>query len=153
MSLKSVYTKFVSLTLLAVMAWNVAGWVGMGFYTMYTHHHDMVGDYCEMDFCYCEISDGEKICTCHHPEMNRAMNHDETHHSDDAEVHLSHCYFTTPHTTPDASFVLITWDKSLTIIPEFQETEAIFTPQSLTHKNQYPSLPGFPDDLLRPPMA
>jgi hypothetical protein len=135
------------------MLWNVAGWMGMGIYSMVSHHHDKDGDYCEMEFCYCELSEGETICTCHHPEVQREMSRHGDHHDDSDQIQMDLCYYTTPHTSPDSSTNIITWEKSQTTLVSTKAEVSYFVPLSLTDKNYSFPLSGYPEDLLRPPAA
>lgn len=157
MSLKNTYHKCLSLLLLAVMSWNIAGWMGMGLISMAGHHHhDEDRTHCEVSFCYCEIEDGQKVCVCHHPELHAQQNasgetdlHTTSHHSGDQEL----CYYTKDHTDRDTDLALIVMDKLNTIL-----TESVTDYLSVDPEHFYPTLPlaessGYPGDLLRPPMA
>lgn len=151
MTLKSALQNFLVILLLFVMAWNTFGWVGLGLYTMHLHHIEDTGEYCSLDFCYCEVDDAGDICTCHHPEIHAYMaGADAT--EGNSSPH-SFCFYSPSHHTSDWDMTLITWTKSVTV---FLSGKPL--PPAPSFENLYPSasynlLAGFRSDVLRPPMA
>jgi len=67
------------MTTIAIMLWNIMGWLGLGLVLNHSHEHGEA-NHCEVTFCYCEIEDGQSICTCHHNDMKGTA-----HHSGDAD--------------------------------------------------------------------
>jgi hypothetical protein len=121
-------------------------------------HTQAEGSYCEVSFCSCSVEDGQKICTCHHPELqhrnhdqdeNMANNHNK--HSSEHEK-AGFCYFSADHTQAQTI---------PTVLVEFNKLNAVYTSVSPfinshkrnTFRNQpnAPLLTGVVDDLLKPP--
>lgn len=46
---------------------------------MHEMHHGE--EQCEKMFCYCEVTDGMKICTCHHQNEHHNSSEDDDHHA------------------------------------------------------------------------
>ncbi len=98
MSLNSTYHKITGYATLVVLLWNIVGWLGFGLVLNHAHPHEQ-GAHCEVNFCYCEVEEGETICTCHHNGMNES-----DHHSSDADQEKSFCYYSKPHTDSRKAF-------------------------------------------------
>lgn len=139
------------------MMWNIAGWMGVGLVSMMGHeHHDEDGTHCEVSFCYCEVEDNQKICTCHHPEL-----HSQQSNSEDVEFHISEhtageldfCYYTKPHSDRDSDLALIVMDKLNTILAFSSEKYRVEKPFIFNPSPSSEVESGFPGNLLRPPMA
>lgn len=131
------YQNIISLITTAVMLWNVVGWLGTGLIMNHTHHGDST--HCEISFCYCEIEEGEAICTCHHLTQNTS-NHLKSHASDQDHDHHQNqpadvCYFTDGHTPSSSASQLVFETKLIGCSPNSSE---IF----------YPSLDAPPYNLL-----
>ncbi|MTI87863.1 MAG: hypothetical protein FH748_07835 [Balneolaceae bacterium] len=135
------------------MIWNVAGWLGMGLLDMHAHSHEK-GEHCEVSFCYCEIENGNKICTCHHPELhaqqNQAPNHPETEPDTSESVH-QFCHYTPSHPNPEQSEALISFTSFNTILPPAQVEYMVFTTSEYHNDMDSSLLTGHFIDLLRPP--
>lgn len=148
MSLKLRYRNFVSLFTIAVMLWNVVGWLGTGLILNHAHHDDATF-YCEISFCYCETNEGEPICTCHH--QNQHDNKDHNGHAPEGDHSSSTCYFTEGHSPQTAASQLVFTSiliafcqfNTMPFLPPFTTTQ--------TTSGPYMLLDGSPADLLRPP--
>ena len=131
MSLKYTYHNIISLILAALVAWNSFGFVGVmiGSLAMQEmHNHE---EQCEKMFCYCEVSDGMKICVCHH-QNDHDMPDEEHHGPSDCFLDLD-----IKGLAHDAS--LIQWDSRTFILYE----ALVISPSLAIH--EYPTSP--PSDL------
>lgn len=103
MSANRTYHRLISILVVTVMIWNIAGWLGLGLAMNHSHNQDETV-HCEISFCYCEVEEGERICTCHHNGM--ASHGDHQGEKPQADM----CYFSSPHSsdnsTTDALIVL-----------------------------------------------
>jgi hypothetical protein len=141
------YRKFTALFTLAVMLWNVGGWLATGL-VMNHAHHGSDDSICEISFCYCETDEGETVCTCHHQDMDRGTDH----HSGDQE-NPGTCYFTNSDTSHTAASQLV-FTNILTAYyfpepaPFYRTTTTYLTVEPFSHL-----LPGSSADLLRPPQV
>lgn len=146
MSLNNTYHKITGYATLVVLLWNIAGWLGFGLVLNHSHEQNQ-GAHCEVNFCFCEVEEGQSICTCHHHGMN-----ENGHHSADSDQQNSFCYFSKPHTssqTASQALVNISIIHALYLpkadiiillgMQEYKPEQTIFTPA------------GIVPDLLRPP--
>ncbi|SMO75648.1 hypothetical protein SAMN06265219_109140 [Gracilimonas mengyeensis] len=140
------------------MLWNIFGWLGTGLVIKAFHAHDKE-DHCAVSFCYCEIEDGRKICTCHHPELQPQNTSDsvaKTHgsdHLDDKTVEHDYCFYSAPHppnssNSNDMGLIYAKFDATCK-----QDFRFITTPRDIESPSHlsYAILDGFAADLLRPP--
>mgnify|MGYP001627847182 CR=1 FL=1 len=170
MSLKFTYQRFTTIFLLAVMLWNITGWIGMGIISEHLVEHSE-SEHCEVSFCYCKIVDGEKICTCHHPELHAAkMNkngdnesekvhsmkasHDhQQDHSSDTTDESSYCYYSQSHDFPvqDDNVIVMSDFRSLLLYSKELNRDYEFS----DYLSNYSFLlnKGFKSGLFRPPAA
>lgn len=142
--------------MIGLMSWNIIGWFGMGLLDIHTQSQSK-GTHCEVTFCFCKVEDGNKICTCHHPELHAKQEtaHSDDHHNqtvDDPKTEKSYCYYSASHEVPANKDTLIIWAKFNTIftpasvrfsIPE-RSAQILLDTEYLTS--------GFTQELLRPPM-
>lgn len=155
MSLKYTYYRITSFILLATMIWNVGGWVGMSIFNEHMLDH-ADGEHCEVAFCYCEIEDGEKICTCHHPELHakeQSTNH-ITAHIIDADVDIltnKYCTYTKTHTNPvQPDYVIVIPDINTTIPAINAQSSLSVDDAQFTDWTSALTI-GFIPSLFRPP--
>lgn len=163
MSLKSTYRTFTSWLLLIMMIWNVAGWLGIGLTSMISHHAHSAEHTCEVTLCYCEVEDGEKICTCHHPELQglahaeheTSQHVDYSTHEDGSKNSSSHsvCYYASPHTNSSGSIAIAVLDKVQTVLNIETNSDQSFTPVFTSRSIDNSLLTGHSHALLRPPRA
>lgn len=146
MSLNNTFRSVTSIITIAVMLWNILGWLGFGLILNHSHQ-EPEKDNCEVTFCYCEVEEGENICTCHHNDMN---SHGE--HSEDSTESNDFCYFTASHS--DAG----TASQTLIVISKFNafclNYESLSIPTDTHQFQAEPAahlVPGINHDLLRPP--
>ncbi|MCP9290118.1 hypothetical protein [Gracilimonas sediminicola] len=141
------FYRFVGMAVIAMMLWNVAGWLGMG---MLMHHAHTGGaeNHCEVIFCSCEIEDGQKICTCHHHGMDGAENHHNP------ENQTEDCYYTAPHSNGSSSTPSLVITAKYNALQNSTETW-ISPPGEELSRLMYdePTFSGITRDLLRPPRA
>lgn len=150
MSLKLKYRTWVSLLTTLVMLWNVAGWLGTGLVVSLSHTHGETS-YCDVSFCFCEVEDGETVCSCHHDHKHDSDKHGDLHQHD--EHNSGTCYFTDsqiPNTTASQLFTLSELTAyypvdTLTGNPIFDDTRYSF--------QNFPLLDGSLNSLLRPPQV
>lgn len=158
MGFENTFYRYTSVLLALSMLWNVAGWLGVGLIDLYTQAHT-VGEHCEVSFCYCEIGDGQKICTCHHPELHAEQQHheEEDEHENNSHNHSSTngeiCYFSASHNTPsstEAPIVLVKFNALLNTL-----VFCLPVPETNQWKQMNDATPfaGYAHDLLRPPMV
>lgn len=132
------------------MLWNVAGWLGTGLILNHAHHDDSIS-HCEISFCYCEVDEGEKICSCHHQNHHNKTDHDD--HSAEGGHNAATCYFSDGQTPNTAAFQLVETTKlmafyssgDIPLTPPFTTTDPVIPNDSL--------LEGIAADLLRPPQV
>lgn len=157
MNSESPYYRILSLIIVGVLCWNFAGTLVSGLIVNHLHTHSE-GSYCEISFCSCSVEDRQKICTCHHPELQQ-MNHDHegnmanNHHKHSSEhEEAGFCYFSADHNQAQSI---------PTVLVEFNKLNAVYTSVS-TFINSHnritfrilhnaPLLTGVVDDLLKPP--
>ena len=131
------------------MVWNVFGWVGLQLSVNLLHHDDDLS-YCSKSFCYCEVGDGEDICTCHH--------HDEMvtsdHHPESDSKEMNHfCSYNAPHNVPvAASFSMITHDFHAFFNPA-ENSERIYKNIDFPSPELPSETPGHKESLFRPPIG
>lgn len=146
MSAERTYHRWTNFLVIAVMIWNIAGWLGLGLTMNHTHTQDEEGTFCEISFCYCEVEEGKSVCTCHH---NGLASHGE-HHGDSSNAES--CYFTSSHsnenTTSDA---LIALNKIQAACSEKSSPPNPPAKDSPYHSYPDYTLDGVYSDLLRPP--
>ena len=141
MSLNSAYHKITGYATLVVLLWNIVGWLGFGLVLNHSHSHSGV-NHCEVTFCYCEIEEGETICTCHHNSMDG--------HSGDSSD--EYCYFTSSHSNANtASQALIVIAKFQAIHLNADDANLQFSSTSFQLEGVEDELSGIFPDLLRPP--
>lgn len=158
MSFNSLSHKIISISTLAVLLWNIIGWLGVGLIFNHMHTQGHEGDYCEVSFCSCEVKDGNEYCTCHHADLNDfAETHDEGAHSDkNSTDHESsdYCFYTSPHPVDNGSTTaLLTFSKFNAL---FELTDNLLQPlgivaSTLSQNNLLTE--GICSDILRPPRA
>ncbi|WP_020402589.1 hypothetical protein [Gracilimonas tropica] len=148
MSLKSTYHRIISSFTAAVMLWNIVGWLGFGLILDHSHKHGEA-NHCEVTFCYCEIGEGETICTCHHGDMNEHGQHSDDHGSREKN---DFCYYSA--SDADAN----TASQALIVIAKFNalylDSDHLDRPTDSREFDAGPitnKLPGVIPDLLRPP--
>lgn len=127
MSLKYTYRKITSLLLVAVIAWNSFGYVGVmiGSLVVLEMHHEQ--EQCEKAFCYCDVSDGIKICVCHHQNDR-----------EEPQDYPADCYLDIYHPNDFAhSASLINWDSRTFVLSD------ILSISILQELNLYPVSPAF----------
>ncbi len=157
MSLKSTYQTLTSLLLAGIMLWNVIGWVAVGLVHINEQAHAEEA-HCEVSFCFCKIEDGEKICSCHHPELHRKASEqtpfDAAKHITDTpkEAH-NYCYYSKPHDIPSQPDALIVWAEYTTLFPAITSSFFFVAVDVYPSKTNTSILEGFQPDLLRPPIA
>lgn len=154
---KSTFHRYTSMLLAFSMLWNVAGWLGLGLIDFHVQAHGE-GEHCEVSFCYCEIGDGQKICTCHHPELHVEKHHegqdgDEHDSPDHSSFDSEYCYFSSSHNTPyqtDAPIVLVKFNALLNPV-----AFCLPVPETNRWKQMNDATPfaGYMHDLFRPPMV
>lgn len=147
MNPKHPFYRFVSIAVMAVMLWNIAGWLGIG---MIMHHAHTHGDetHCEIMFCSCTVEDGKKICTCHHHGLNgEASNHQE-------DNHMGDCHYTASHSNSTSS------TPSLVVTAKYNAMHAPFEDPVIFPNEDFilsildeSIISGIKPDLLRPPRA
>jgi hypothetical protein len=146
----STYHRWVSLFTTTIMLWNVMGWLGTGLILNHTHHHDSKS-LCEISFCYCEIDEGEKICTCHHQDHHPTNGHGD--HVADGHHTSSTCYFTDTEKPNTTAFQLVESTKVMAFYPACNSQ----APPPYTDTDRFisnePLLEGISADLLRPPQV
>ena len=156
MNSHSIYYRIVSFFVIAVLCWNFAGTLVSGLLVNHLHAQNE-GEYCEIALCSCSVEDGQKVCTCHHPEL-QPMNHDNdgnmaTHHQHSSRhEEAGFCYFSADHTQAQTI---------PTLLVEFNKLNAVYalvSPSIYSHKKNTfrihptaPLLSGVMDDLLKPP--
>ncbi len=111
MSLKYIYHQITSLLLAAIVAWNSFGYAGVmiGSFVILEMHHDQ--EQCEKTFCYCDVSDGLKICVCHHQNEQEVP---EGNHEAPADCYLDIYPNDFAHNSS-----LIQWDSRTFILNDF----------------------------------
>ncbi len=145
MSLNSTYHKITGYATLAVLLWNLVGWLGFGLILNHAHTHES-GSYCEITLCSCEVEEGRSICTCHHNSPTATGEHNAKH------GHEEFCYYDVPHNNnTDTTQALIFSSK----VNATCSTDLIHIYPS-EHKVNYihnaeHALKGVYKDLLRPP--
>ncbi len=143
MSLKYTYRNVTSLLLTIVIAWNSFGYIGMMLSSIALHEMQHNDDQCEKMFCYCEVSEGQKICVCHHNDDQMMPNYE---HHGPMDCILDMNVKDLVHDT-----TLIKWDNRSFIL--FQLISP--TPEQNSHTySELPSPkvpPGFKIGLDRPP--
>ncbi|MDR9417849.1 hypothetical protein [Gracilimonas sp.] len=144
MSLNSTYHKITGYTTLIVLLWNIVGWLGFGLVIDHTHKHSKE-HHCEVTFCFCEIEEGETICTCHHNDMNK-----ENAHSDDHDNEF--CYFSSSHSDSNtASQSLIVIAKFNALYLSSEDLPSLTDMHEFNAEKEFMVLSGTVPDLLRPP--
>ncbi len=153
MSLNISYRKIVSALTLAVMLWNIFGWLGTGLVMNHLHEHDE-GEHCDVSFCNCEVLDGNKYCTCHHPELQDKNGENTTAENHHSNSNSDFCFYSSTHPRDDNS------TEALMVFAKFnalcQNQEFIFQAfknTSLISSQSNLLLSGFKGNLLRPPRA
>lgn len=145
MSLKYTYQSFTSYLLAAVIAWNSFGYIGAMITSLAMHEMHHGEEQCEKMFCYCEVTDGMKICTCHHQNEHYNSEESDEHHA------TEHCVLDLNLNDYAHDASLIQWD-SRTFI--FYEPLTI-SPFIGNYKYTLPPLltipPGIQRILDRPP--
>ena len=152
----STYQRIISILTIVLLCWNFAGTLVSGLVMNHLHTQGE-GSYCEVSFCSCSVEDGQKICTCHHPELQH-MNHDgdmaSNHHHSSEHNEAGFCYFSADHSQAQSI---------PTVIVEFSKLNAVHgsghsfnyfhrtNPFSI-HPNPV-LLNGISDELLKPPRA
>lgn len=141
-----------------MLFWNFAGTLVSGLLINHLHTQNE-GDFCEITFCSCSVEKGQKICTCHHPELQH-MNHSAgeemaDHHSEPSpDEHAGFCYFSANHNQAQSI---------PTVLVEFNKLNAVYLTNIhfvYSHDNDpfdihpnAPLLAGIADKLLKPPRA
>lgn len=155
MNLKSIYQRSTSFLLLATMIWNVMGWIGMGLVGHHMLEH-AEGEHCEVSFCYCKIEDGEKICTCHHPELHalaKQKSPDHNHKEEpkkDSDQH-EFCYYSKAHNSPVQSDQVIVMSDFRSLLLHSKDIENAYTTSDIIMVNNRSLTDGFEQGLFRPP--
>lgn len=155
MSLKYTYQRFTSIILLFAMLWNISGWLGMGLINAHFGEHTD-GEHCEVTFCYCKVENGDKICTCHHPELHAkgvTENHD-TMDMSDGDMNLnSYCYYSKSHDSPVQPDAVILITDFHSTLPYFEKQRHSFFVSDYLNDYSCSLSNGFAPNLLRPPSA
>lgn len=157
MTLKYPYRQILTYTVLIVMCWNIAGWTAIGLGTAYMMHIHEDEHTCEMAFCYCTITEGQKICTCHHKEIHDHPEFPDSdkHGSLDIETKNSgtFCYYTATHSNDTASFQMILW-KPLVFLDQSNTNNQFFLLiKAPLHSVVPPLLEGYITPPIDPPIV
>jgi hypothetical protein len=140
------YYRFINVAVIAVLLWNIVGWLGFGLVLNHAHkHHEKA--HCEIALCTCEVEEGEKICTCHHNELQHNTEHKDDHHG-------SFCYYSNPHSSSGNSLQILIPVTNFNAA-EFDETIRWSPPaiDLVEPADDYKLPSGMVPDLLRPPRA
>ena len=152
MFIKSTYRSYISIFCTVVLVWNIFGWTGVKLISEHLHEDH---SYCNINYCTCVVEDGNKICTCHHHDLQEAKKlHKEIEKKTGiSKVSHSHCAYEVPHSIP----------KEALTTASFTEIKAFFSLESLQPDSyQIPKvfssttdnlLTGFCASLLRPPQV
>ena len=156
MNSTSTYQRIISILTIVLLCWNFAGTLVSGLIVNHMHTQGE-GSHCEVALCSCSVKDGQKICTCHHPELQE-MNHNHDEHMANDLPHSADqknagfCYFSADQ-TPVQSIP--------TVLVEFNKLNAVWVSATsflYSHKTNMfriqpnaPLLSGVVDDLLKPP--
>lgn len=156
MSLNSQYHKIISAFTLAVMLWNIFGWLGTGLVVNHMHSHDE-GNYCDISFCSCEVEDGKTYCSCHHPELHQNQSKGDENHSANhmnSEHTNEFCFYSSPHPVDNNPGDALLAFAKFNALVESQET-ALFSTQSETYLDSHSPFisSGYYAQLLRPPRS
>lgn len=161
MNLKYTYQRFTSSFLLIAMVWNITGWLGMGLINAHSLNHSG-GEHCEVSFCYCEIEDGEKICTCHHPELHAAKRlnshsnigiDSEGNHTPDSAKDSSYCYYSKSHDSPVQPDAVIAISDFRSLFLYSKEVNQSYDILDYLNNYSFSLNKGFEPSLFRPPIA
>lgn len=154
----STYQRLISILTIVLLCWNFAGTLVSGLVVNHLHSQDN-GDFCEITFCSCNVEKGQKICTCHHPELQHINhNHDgdmaESHHNSSHDQEAGFCYFSANHNQAQSiPTVLIEFNKLNAVC--LADAPLIYSYKTdrlkILHKPSLPS--GITDELLKPPRA
>lgn len=112
MSLKTIYTKTITVFTLLLMLWDTFGWFGSNL--LFKHSHSEKGEHhCVVSFCTCITEDDNSICTCHHPELHKKMDGNKegemSNHHSESEASMDMCYFSASHPKENSSTVVVVW--------------------------------------------
>ena len=134
---------------MVIMLWNVFGWAGLQLTVNMVHHDDEL-HYCTKSFCYCEVGEGEQICTCHHHDENE----DGTqHHSNQNNTEHRFCFYQATHTIPlGTSLELITYQFQA-FVAESSLQLYVYHIFDYPFKDIQATPKGFYSNLLRPPIV
>ncbi len=147
----SKYRSFISLFCTAVLVWNIFGWTALKIVQEHFHEEH---SYCTMSYCTCLVEDGEKICTCHHHEMN-AMKHSEkmTKKSDDHSLNnRNFCHYEVPHSASKEALVVASFSEIKASMLKGFKYPSDHTLQKSIFLKEAPQV-GFSPALLRPPQV
>lgn len=154
MNSQSPYHRILSLIIVGVLCWNFAGTLVLGLVMNHLHTQGE-GSYCEVSFCTCSVEKGQKICTCHHPELQHKNHSDEkaanNHHSS-SEGKTDFCYFSTHHADGNGEpVVVIEFNKfNAVYILNSERINSYNTERFLTPHNARLSS-GIANTLFKPP--
>jgi hypothetical protein len=144
------YRNWVSIFTIAIMLWNVVGWLGTGLIMNHAHHGD--SSHCEISFCFCEIDEGETVCSCHH-QTHDSKNHQKNHTSDGHGQEADACYFTDGHMPNTAASQLVFETKQIGYNLNSSDATYPTLETSIHSLLSLPLLDGSTFKLLRPPQV